>query len=109
MPKAISLEPDPGTKTFDDIWDCIDKILDMNIEELVEKADKENWRVQHLEFWLKIKNAQNLEAISNSLREIKHGIGQEWSFHETCIMYVSRVPLDLLQGIIKTHDFFAGM
>lgn len=57
-----------------------ERILDCTIEELLKKAYNEGWKVKHVEFWLKVKNAQNFELIEKylnvcvSLCETKAGI-----------------------------------
>ncbi len=43
------------------------KILDMSIEDLMEKAWTEQWKVKHVEFWLKVKNAQNFEKVLTNI------------------------------------------
>lgn len=39
------------------------QILDCSIRELLEKAWTEQWKIKHIEFWIKVKNAQNLEKM----------------------------------------------
>lgn len=39
------------------------KILDCTVEELLEKAWKEQWKIKHIDFWIRVKNAQNLEIL----------------------------------------------
>ncbi|HWQ96302.1 MAG TPA: hypothetical protein VN368_02905 [Candidatus Methylomirabilis sp.] len=41
-----------------------------SIGELMERAWVEQWKVKHVEFWLKVKNAQNIESISSCLESI---------------------------------------
>lgn len=53
---------DALTKDLSDLE--FQKILDYTIEELLEKAWKEKWKVKNTEFWIKVKNAQNLEYIA---------------------------------------------
>ncbi|CAG0950386.1 MAG: hypothetical protein OIN86_13540 [Candidatus Methanoperedens sp.] len=43
------------------------KILDCTIEELLEKAWQEKWKIKHIEFWLNVKNSQNLERLAKKL------------------------------------------
>ncbi len=38
-------------------------ILDLPIKELLKRALKENWKVKHVEFWIKAKNARNFERL----------------------------------------------
>lgn len=43
------------------------EILDGTVEELLETAWKDKWKIKHVEFWLKVKNAQNLEYLVKEL------------------------------------------
>ncbi len=43
------------------------KILDCTVEELLEKAWQEKWTIKHIEFWLNVKNSQNLERLAKKL------------------------------------------
>ncbi|MDD5614871.1 MAG: hypothetical protein PHH85_01565 [Candidatus Methanoperedens sp.] len=45
------------------------KIMDMSIEELMEKAWAEQWKVKHIVFWLDIKKAQNFEKMLILVRD----------------------------------------
>jgi hypothetical protein len=50
------------------------KILYCTVEELLEKAWKEQWKIKHIEFWLKVKNAQNNEAMVAQIKDFLHEI-----------------------------------
>ena len=53
------------------------KILDCTVEELLEKAYNEEWQVKHIEFWLKVKNAQNFELIKIDISDIREILEQK--------------------------------
>ncbi|NJD76959.1 MAG: hypothetical protein FIB08_07680 [Candidatus Methanoperedens sp.] len=36
-------------------------ILNLNITDLLKRAVEENWKVEHVAFWIKVKNARNFE------------------------------------------------
>lgn len=46
-------------------------ILEYTVEEFLLRAWTEKWQVKHIEFWLKVKNAQNFETIALWLEEMK--------------------------------------
>ncbi len=50
------------------------KILNCSIEELLEKAWREQWKIVHIEFWLKVKNAQNAEKQLEFLEDLCYHI-----------------------------------
>jgi hypothetical protein len=52
------------------------KILDCTIEELLEKAWSEQWNIKHIEFWLKVKNAQNSEQVKNAILDRLESLDQ---------------------------------
>lgn len=42
-------------------------ILNSTVVGLLTKAWEEHWQIKHIEFWLKVKNAQNLEKLVRDL------------------------------------------
>jgi hypothetical protein len=50
------------------------KILDCTIEELLKKAWKEQWNIKHIDFWLRVKNAQNNEVMVAQIKDFLHEI-----------------------------------
>lgn len=62
---GISVSENQINKDLSDLE--FQQILDYTIEELIEKACEEEWEIKHIEFWIKVKNAQNLEYIAKAM------------------------------------------
>lgn len=45
-------------------------ILKLPINELLKRALKENWKVKHVEFWIKVKNARNFERLVAAIEDL---------------------------------------
>lgn len=49
------------------------EILNGTVEELLEMAWKEEWKIKHVKFWLDVKQVQALEKIVKRLRVMGMG------------------------------------